>query len=94
MIADWNRTYEPEKVDARRSRVTVRKPFICAGVNEIWAFDQHDKWKRFGLWLHVGLDAYSGYILWFKAWWTNSNPRLVCKYFLDVVENNGDPRAS
>lgn len=94
VIAEWAHAYEPEKVESRKSRVTPRKPYICAGVNEIWAFDQHDKLMKWGLWLHVGVDTFSGMVLWVKVWWTNSNPRLVCKYYLDVIEKATTPRMS
>ena len=46
--------------------------------------DQHDKWKRFGLWLHIGLDPFPGRIAWLKIWWTNRNPRLVTSYYLNA----------
>jgi hypothetical protein len=56
----------------------------------MWCVDQHDKWKyKFGLALHVGLDPFAGRYLWMKVYWTNSNPRLILKYYLDVVEELG-----
>ncbi|KAK0493820.1 hypothetical protein EDD18DRAFT_1077932, partial [Armillaria luteobubalina] len=64
-----------------------RKVFHCAGVNNIWCMDQHDKWKyQFGLCLHHGLDPFTGVIKWMKVWWNNSNPILICKYYLDIME--------
>ncbi|KAK0473927.1 hypothetical protein IW261DRAFT_1552874 [Armillaria novae-zelandiae] len=66
------------------------KVFHCAGVNNIWCMDQHDKWKyQFGLCLHHGLDPFTGVIKWMKVWWNNSNPILICKYYLDIVEKTG-----
>ncbi|KIJ93582.1 hypothetical protein K443DRAFT_27227, partial [Laccaria amethystina LaAM-08-1] len=55
--------------------------------------DQHDKWgPRFGLWFHNSLDATSAWNNWLKVWWTNSNPRLIAKYFLDCCcEMKGVP---
>jgi len=55
----------------------------------MWAIDQHDKWKRFGLALHTGIDPFAGEILWMKVWWTNSNPKLITSYYLDFVELTG-----
>jgi hypothetical protein len=52
---------------------------------DMWAFDQHDKWMRFGLRLHIGLDPYPGRIEWLKIWWTNSNPRLIASYYLEAA---------
>ena len=58
-------------------------------MNDVWPQDQHDKWGRFGLWLHAGLEAFSGEINWMKIWWTNKNPRLVAKFYLDTCRRIG-----
>jgi hypothetical protein len=91
MIEKWFRTNYPEALRERKLRRWKRKVFVAAGVNHIWPMDQHDKWKRFGLWLHVATDAFSGKILWLKIWWTNRNPRLICGWFLDTVQELGGP---
>jgi hypothetical protein len=52
-------------------------------VLDILCFDQHDKWKRFGLWLHIGLDPYPGRIYWLRIWWTNRNSKLVTSYYIN-----------
>jgi hypothetical protein len=76
---------EPDAVKAHR-----RRRFYAAGVNDIWAMDQHDKWgPRFGLWLHNGIDPFISFNKWLKVWWTNKNPRLIAKYFLDYVRKYG-----
>ena len=80
---------EPEEVAQRRRRGFRRRHFWAAGVNDVWPQDQHDKWGRFGLWLHAGLEAFSGEINWLKIWWTNKNPRLVAKYYLDTCRRIG-----
>ena len=77
---------EPNAVMARRRRRFKRRRFFAAGVNDIWAMDQHDKWgPRFGLWLHNSIDPFISVNNWLKVWWTNKNPRLIAKYFLDYV---------
>ncbi|OAX32928.1 hypothetical protein K503DRAFT_860077 [Rhizopogon vinicolor AM-OR11-026] len=63
--------------------------FWCAGVNDVWPQDQHDKWMRFGLWLHISLDPFTGWINWLKIWWTNKNPRLIARYYLDCCRKLG-----
>jgi len=55
----------------------------------MWAVDQHDKWKRFGLALHTGIDPFAGQTRWMKVWWTNNNPKLICSYYLELVESSG-----
>ncbi|OJA08709.1 hypothetical protein AZE42_08886 [Rhizopogon vesiculosus] len=52
-------------------------------------FDQHDKWRRFQLFLHVGIEPFSGRILWLNIWWTNYNPRLICGWYCDTVHTLG-----
>ncbi|KAI0080982.1 hypothetical protein K474DRAFT_1704269 [Panus rudis PR-1116 ss-1] len=89
LILAYMNVFHRELVLARRTRRLIRKVFWAVGVNDIWCFDQHDKWRRFELYLHIGLEPFSGRILWLKIWWTNRNPRRVCSYYLDTVENLG-----
>ncbi|KAJ7599462.1 hypothetical protein C8J56DRAFT_849581 [Mycena floridula] len=63
--------HEPESVVARRYKCFKRRVYHCAGVMDIIAVDQHDKWKRYGLYFHVGMDPFSGRISWLKVCWTN-----------------------
>lgn len=86
--------YEPERLISRKARRLKCKRFWAAGVNDIWAVDQHDKWQRFGLRLHTGLEPYSGKILWMRVWHTNSDPVIICSYYLNVVERLGCESAS
>jgi hypothetical protein len=89
LVGDFLRHTEPNAVTERRHRRFKRKRFICAGVNEIWTQDQHDKWKRFGLWLHNSIDPFIGYNLWMKIWWTNRNPKLITSYYIEAVRKLG-----
>ncbi len=82
----WCRENEPDAVEVRKMRRFFRRRCYSAGMDHVWAFDQHDKWRRFNLYFHVGVDVASRKILWLKIWSSNKNPRLASKYFLDVVE--------
>ncbi|KAF8623888.1 hypothetical protein AX17_007265, partial [Amanita inopinata Kibby_2008] len=73
---------EPELVEIWKRRKFRRKQFWLAGVMDVLTVDQHDKWRRFGLFLHVGLDPFPGCVLWCNIWWTNHDPRLVCSYYI------------
>lgn len=55
VITDYLKETEPEAVTQRRYPAQFkRRRFYAAGVNDIWAQDQHDKWgKKFGLWFHL-----------------------------------------
>jgi hypothetical protein len=89
MIAEYLRYTEPDAVEKRRRKRFVRKRFICAGVNHIWAQDQHDKWKRFGLWFHNSIDPFMTYNNWMKVWWTNRQPKLIVSYYIEAARKMG-----
>ncbi|KAJ7240685.1 hypothetical protein C8J57DRAFT_1245133 [Mycena rebaudengoi] len=90
LVVEYFALYEPEMVRERRKNPLRRKRFWVAGVNDIWAVDQHDKWKhKFGLALHSCTDLFVGIMHWMKIWWINSNPRLILSYHLDRVEELG-----
>ncbi|KAJ7214558.1 hypothetical protein GGX14DRAFT_550501 [Mycena pura] len=87
VVTEYFSVFEPELVRERRKNRLRRKRFWAAGVNDMWAVDQHDKWKyKFGLALHSGIDPFIGFIHWMKIWWTNNNPRLILSYHLDEIE--------
>ncbi|KAG1874867.1 hypothetical protein F4604DRAFT_1880769 [Suillus subluteus] len=64
-------------------------------VNDIFAVDQHDKWLKYGLGLHTGIEPFSGHIMWIRVWHSNRNPQLILSYYLDTLEALGhnDPRS-
>lgn len=80
---------EPILVRERKFKRFRRKRFWAAGVMDLLTIDQHDKWKRFGLWLHVAMDPYSGRIAWLKIWWTNRNPVLIISYYIEAGRKVG-----
>ncbi|KAH0827414.1 hypothetical protein J3R83DRAFT_4072, partial [Lanmaoa asiatica] len=73
----------------RKANQLKRRRFWAAGVNDFWAIDQHDKWLRFGLGLHIGIEPFSGRILWLKIWHSNRNPQLILSYYLAYAEQAG-----
>ncbi|KAJ7822909.1 hypothetical protein B0H14DRAFT_3875396 [Mycena olivaceomarginata] len=93
-VADILKEMEPEKVAARYGRRFKHSSFYSAGVMEILSFDQHDKWKYYGLYLRLGMDPYTGRLHWNKIWWTNQNTALVTSYYLGAVcRQNTTPAA-
>ncbi|KAJ7357893.1 hypothetical protein DFH08DRAFT_911633 [Mycena albidolilacea] len=89
LLNDFLTDVEPDAVRQRRVFKFKRKRFWSAGVMDILCIDQHDKWKQFGLWPHLGIDPYPGRILWLKIWWTNRNPVLVTSYYLEACRKAG-----
>ena len=90
VIRRYLKLIEPNQVAGRIKNRLIRRTFYAAGVNHFWAMDQHDKWKRFGLFWHGCLDGFTGKILWLVVWWNNSNPKFVCAQYLNTVRNIGD----
>ena len=80
---------ERPAVQQHKHRRFKRKVFYCAGVMDLLTIDQHDKWKRFGLYLHLGLDPFTGQIVWLKIWWTNRNPILIASYYIGSARELG-----
>ncbi|KAF8509769.1 hypothetical protein BU17DRAFT_77806 [Hysterangium stoloniferum] len=83
-IGQLLRMVESDEIKQCRHCGFHRHHLWAAGINDVWPQDQHDKWGRFGLWLHAGIEAFSSEINWLKVWWTNKNPRLIVKYYLDT----------
>ena len=82
-------TFEPHLLRQCKVNRLKHRQFWAAGVNDIWAIDQHDKWLRFGLALHTGIEPFSGCILWMKVWHNNRNPQLILSYYLESVMSFG-----
>ncbi|KZT57565.1 hypothetical protein CALCODRAFT_433971, partial [Calocera cornea HHB12733] len=89
LIREYYRRYLPEEILKRKGKRLKRKKFWTPGVFAVVAVDQHDKWQEYGLYLHIGMEVFSGAILWLKAWWTNKNPRLICSYYLESCRSHG-----
>ncbi|EIN12498.1 hypothetical protein PUNSTDRAFT_61541 [Punctularia strigosozonata HHB-11173 SS5] len=84
------RRIDPEGVKSRKGKRYKRKVFYAAGVNHLWVFDQHDKWAKYGLYFHMGIEPFSGKILWLVCWWTNSNPRYIAHQYLETARRLGN----
>ncbi|KAL0568261.1 hypothetical protein V5O48_013733 [Marasmius crinis-equi] len=89
LVIEYFHTYESELCEERKVNRFKRKMFWAAGVFDVICVDQHDKWKKFGLALHHGVEPVAGPVLWMNVWWTNNNPRIVLSYYLDWVERVG-----
>ncbi len=85
IISKYLRQTEPDAVDTQQYKWFKRWTFVAIGPNEMWSLDQHDKFKCYGLFFHVGLDPYLGIIHWCKVWWTVRNPKLIACFYLDTA---------
>ncbi|KAG1892061.1 hypothetical protein F4604DRAFT_1912792 [Suillus subluteus] len=60
LMLQYMNLHHPGKVQLRKSRRIKRSTYWTAGLHDIWVFDQHDKWRRFQLFLHVGIEPFLG----------------------------------
>lgn len=86
---DYNKSTDPVGVAVRRAGRIRWRVFHAAGVNHVWAFDQHDKWQQFGLRLHLGIEPFTGFLLRLIVWWTNSNPKLIGREYFQAARKHG-----
>ena len=81
-ILDFFRRHDRDGIARRKYKKFKRKRFHCAGVMDLLTIDQHDKYKRWGLFFHVAQDPFSGRLAWMHVWWTNRNPVLIASYYI------------
>ncbi|KZT61001.1 hypothetical protein CALCODRAFT_428374, partial [Calocera cornea HHB12733] len=89
LVQAYQQQVDPVGNKRRLARRLKKAVHWSAGAHERWSMDQHDKWRRFGLFLHVGIENFSNAVLWLKVWWTNSNPRLITRYYLEAASQIG-----
>ncbi|KAG1904187.1 uncharacterized protein F5891DRAFT_1184371 [Suillus fuscotomentosus] len=89
VVTSYFAIYEPELVLQCKANRLRRRRFWAAGVNDIFTVDQHDKWLRYGLGLHTGIEPFSGRIMWMRVWHSNWNPQLILSYYLDTLDMLG-----
>ncbi|KAG0699703.1 hypothetical protein DFH29DRAFT_983381 [Suillus ampliporus] len=92
IVISYFHTYEPELIHQCKANHLQRKRFWAAGVNDLFMVDQCDKWLRYGLGLHTGIEPFSGHIMWMRVWHSNWNPQLILSYYLDTVKMLGYKR--
>ncbi|KAG2078334.1 hypothetical protein BDR04DRAFT_1124232 [Suillus decipiens] len=89
VVTSYFDIYKPELVIQRKANCLRRRRFWAAGVNDIFTVNQHDKWLRYGLGLHTGIEPFSGRIMWMRVWHSNRNPQLILSYYLDTLDMLG-----
>ncbi|KAK0434756.1 uncharacterized protein EV420DRAFT_1653801 [Desarmillaria tabescens] len=52
-------------------------------------FERESSEKFFIALVSMTSDPFTGVLKWMRVWWNNSNPILICSYYLDVVEHTG-----
>ncbi|KAG1896154.1 uncharacterized protein F5891DRAFT_1130377 [Suillus fuscotomentosus] len=86
VVTEYFALYEPELVCQCKACRLRRRRFWAAGMNDLFTVDQHDKWLRFSLGLHTGIEPFSGRIMWIRVWHSNRNLQLILSYYLNTIE--------
>ncbi|KAG0691847.1 hypothetical protein DFH29DRAFT_1074198 [Suillus ampliporus] len=89
VVISYFAIHEPELVQQRQANRLRRRRFWAAGVNDIFAVDQHDKWLKYGLGLHTGIEPFQVGSCGLGFWHSNRNPQLILSYYLDTLETLG-----
>ncbi|KAF3851806.1 hypothetical protein F7725_005161 [Dissostichus mawsoni] len=80
---------DPVHSQARLKRRLSRRKYFSQGPNFIWHVDGYDKLKPYGICINGCIDGYSRRIIWLKAAFTNSDPKVIGSYFVEAIENVG-----
>ncbi|KAI8892038.1 hypothetical protein BC833DRAFT_653991 [Globomyces pollinis-pini] len=87
MVMELLKEIDPDGVELRKRHKLKRRQWYSAGPNYHWCLDGHDKtFVSYGLAIHGCIDAWSGKIIWLRAWSTNKNPALVLKFYLEAIK--------
>ena len=76
---------DPEGVQLRLRHRLRRRVYFANGPNFLWHIDSYDKLKRFGLCINGCIDGYSRNIIWVKATYSSSDPKIIAGHFIDAV---------
>jgi hypothetical protein len=77
---------DPSGVSLRSRHRLRRRTYINKGPNHIIHIDGYDKLKPFGITIHGAIDGYSRKILWLQAAYTNNDPKIVARYYLNYIK--------
>lgn len=76
---------DSDGVASRTRRRLVRRTYISLGPNFIWHLDSYDKLKPYGVCINGAIDGFSRNMVWLEAYSTNSDPKVIANYFMEVV---------
>lgn len=77
---------DDEGVQLRSQHRLRRRSYFSRGPNYSIHIDGYDKLKPYGIAIHGCIDGYSRKILWLKAAYTNNDPKIVARYYLDYIK--------
>lgn len=93
LVADVMYDLDPEGVEERglkRKRKKQKQPYVSHGPGWTYSLDGHDKLmgyqnSTFPIALYGCLDTFSRKIIFLKVWTSNSNPKIIGKFYMDFL---------
>lgn len=76
-------------VKVRAAHKLKRRQYYAGGPNQVWASDGHDKLMPYGIGIYGFIDCWSRKLLGLHAHVTNSDPRHVDLWYLELVKKHG-----
>ena len=78
---------DPEGTAQRRKRRLLRRSYSSKGPDYLWHIDSYDKLSRYGVCINGCVDGFSRRVMWLNVYHTNSDPRMIGGYYLEVVQS-------
>ncbi|KAG0147533.1 hypothetical protein CROQUDRAFT_42814, partial [Cronartium quercuum f. sp. fusiforme G11] len=76
---------DPVGIDLCKCGKLKCQMFWCAGPNNVWSSDGHDKLKPFGIAIYGFIDARSRKVLRLDAGPSNNDPRCIAYHYLQTA---------
>ena len=80
---------DPAEGKLRTRRRLKWTQYITKGPNHLWHIDGYDKLKPFGFCIHGAIHGFSWWFLWLEVGYTNNDPTVNSRYFVDCVRQLG-----
>ena len=81
----YKRMVDSAGVERRKRHVLKRRIYSSLGPNDCWHVDGYDKLKPFNFAIYGWIDGHSRIVLWLKVGKSNSNPKVIANYSMDLV---------
>ena len=80
---------DPGEIESRARCRLKRRQCITKGPNHLWHIDGYGKLKLLGFRIHGAIDGCSRRILWLDVGYTDNDPTVISKYFVNCVQQLG-----
>ena len=85
LVMIYKRIVDRSRVECRKGHVLKYRICTSLGPNDGWHVDGYDKLKQFNFVIHGCIDGHRRKVLWLKVGKSNSNPKIIASYFMELV---------